>query len=134
MYGMLDITTSGMVAQRTRVEVATANLVNARSIHGPDGEYAPFRRRMVDLASGDPESGSTRGVHVREIRLADGPPRFEYDPEHPFANERGYVGYPDIDPAIELVNAMEAMRAFEANVAAAEAVKSMANTAFRLLA
>jgi len=134
MYGSLDAAASGMVANRIRLEVATANLVNANTVAGPNGEYSPFRRRIALLASGDPVGGSESGVHVEKIIQSDGPFRKVYQPWHKFADADGYVNYPDIDPSVEQVNAMEAMRSYEANVMAAEATKSMMSLALRLLA
>lgn len=134
MYGTLDVAMSGMVTSRIRLEVATANVANRNTLTGPDGEYAPFRRRMAVIATGDPSSGSKLGVHVAEIIRNDGPLTPKYDPSNPFADADGYVGYPDIDPTTEQVNAMEAMRAYEANLMAAEATKSMMTLALKLLA
>lgn len=134
MYGLLDVSTSGLTAQRTRLEVATANIANIDTIAGPNGEYAPFRRRMAILATGDPASGSELGVHVSSIELNDGPFKQKYDPSHPFADANGYVQYPDIDPSVEQINSMEAMRSYEANIIAAEATKAMMSMALRLLA
>lgn len=134
MFGLLDISASGMIAQRTRLEVATANIAGAHALTGPDGEYDPFRRRMVHLGVGDPRTGNQMGVHVSEIEVNDGPLRMRFDPGSQFSNEDGYVGYPDIDPTMETINAIDATRAYEANVMAAEATKAMVATALRLLA
>ncbi len=133
MYGSLDISTSGLETSRIRLEVATANIANADSVEGPNGEYAPFRRRMAVVATGDPARGNKLGVHVSDIAQSDGPFRLKYDPGHTFADKDGYVKMPDIDPAIEQVNAMESMRAYEANVMAAEATKSMFSVGLRIL-
>jgi flagellar basal-body rod protein FlgC len=65
---------------------------------------------------------------------SDGPFRKKYEPGHPFADEDGYVNYPDIDPSMEQINALEATRAYEANIMAAEATKSMLSLALRVLA
>ena len=133
MFGALDISASGLIASRTRLEVATTNIANRDSVVGPNGEYAPFRRRMALLAEGDPASGSKRGVHVATIAESDGPFRKKYEPGHPFADENGYVNYPDINPSMEQINALEASRAYEANIMAAEATKSMMSLALRVL-
>ncbi|MFG0330963.1 MAG: flagellar basal body rod protein FlgC [Phycisphaerales bacterium] len=133
MYGLLDVSASGLVANRTRLTVSTANLANRDSIVGADGEYNPYRRRFAVLAPGDPVSGNADGVHVSSIEIDEGPLRKKYEPWSRFADADGYVGYPDIDPTAETVNAMEAMRAYEANVMAAEATKSMMSMALRLL-
>lgn len=134
MYGLLDVSTSGLIANRTRLTVATANIVNQNTLVGPDGGYAPYRRRHAILGVGDPSTGSPLGVHVSEIEKSDGPLRKKYEPWSQFADADGYVGYPDIDPATETINAMEAMRAYEANIMAAEATKSLMAVALRILA
>jgi flagellar basal-body rod protein FlgC len=142
MYGSLDISVSGMTAQRTRLEAISANIANADAIVDPAGDPNPFRRRMVHLAPGDPTSntpaGRAGGVHVADIELDDAPFRRVYDPTNQFAfpeghPEAGYVMYPNIDPMIEQVNALEAARAYEANIAAAEATKTMLGQALRIL-
>ena len=134
MFGSLDISTSALVAQRTRMETIAANLANANAIYDADGNYAPFRRRIAVFAAGDPSTGNDQGVHVREIMLDDAPFRKVYQPGHPEADDAGYVEYPNVDPVMERINALEASRAYEANITAAEATKSMLRTNLRLLA
>ncbi len=132
MYGVLDISTSGMIAQRTRVEVATINIANVDSIIDPNGKNIPFRRRMAVLAPGNANGGP--GVHVSSIDLADGAFRRKQAPGHPLADSEGYIYTPDIDLATETINAIEATRAYEANIMAAEASKSLLSAALRILA
>lgn len=138
MYGSLDISTSGMIAQRTRLDVISANIANKGTILDADGNYNPFRRRMTMLAPGNPEATSARGqsmgVQVKEIALDESPFRLRYQPTNPFADEQGYIREPNIDTTTEQIDAMEAVRAYEANVAAAEAQKSMLSQGLRLLA
>ncbi len=134
MFGSLDTSASALVAQRTRLETISANIANANSIEGPNGEYSPFRRRIAVFAQGDPTTGSNQGVHVKEILQL---PKFtqKFEPDNPYADpETGMVNYPDISPEVEVINAMAAFRAYEANVTAAEATKSMVQASLRLLA
>jgi len=133
MYGLLDISTSGMIAQRTRLEVATVNIANVDSILDASDENIPFRRRMAILAPGDARTGGP-GVHVASIDIADGDFRRKFAPGHPKADAEGIIFTPDIDIATESMNAIEATRAYEANVMAAEATKSMLSAALRILA
>ena len=133
MFGSLDVSTSGLVAQRTRLETIAANLANSNSVMDAEGNYAPYRRRFAVFATGDPANGSREGVHVSKILLDSSPFVAKWDPDHPFAQD-GYVHYPNIDPTIEAVNALEASRAYEANITAAEATKSMMQTTMRLIA
>jgi len=134
MFGSLDISTSALVAQRTRLEVTAANLANKDAIYDAQGRYAPYRRRVPIFAQGDPSTGTNEGVHVHEILLDPSPFTKRFDPGHPNADAQGYVSYPNIDSATEMINALEASRAYEANVTAVEATKSMIQTSLRLLA
>ena len=137
MYGSLDISVSGMIAQRTRMNVIASNVANASATRNADGESIPYRRRIASFMPGDPTSstkmGRQMGVHVGEIELDQSPFQKRYDPHHPDAQEDGYVLTPNVNPAIENVNALEAARAYEANVVAAEASKTMLAQALRLI-
>lgn len=138
MYGSLDVSVSGLVAQRTRLAVIANNLANSETILNAKGEYEPYLRREVMLSAGDPSasdpSGGGLGVHVASIEPNPDALRLKYDPQNPFADEGGYVKVPDISPIVEQVNALDASRAYEANLAAVEATKSMMAQALRLLA
>ena len=138
MYGTLDISTSGMIAQRTRMAVISANIANANTILDSQGNLSPFKKRIVHFAPGDPGSsgagGGSLGVHVSEIGKDENAVRWQYEPGSKYANDDGYVPYPDINPQLEQINAMTAARAYEANVAAAETTKTMMAQALRLIA
>ena len=86
-----------------------------------------------DPCSADP-AGRALGVHVCEIGRDEHAIRYQYEPGNPYANEDGYVPYPDISPQLEQINAMSAARAYEANVVAAETTKTMMAQALRLIA
>jgi flagellar basal-body rod protein FlgC len=133
MYGALDISTSALVAHRTRLDVISANIANKDTILNADGEYEPFRRRIAMLAAGDPARGESSGVHVAEIQLDQGDLMMKYEPGSPYANADGYVGYPNINAVVEQMNAMEAARSYEANIAAIEATKSMMSVALQMM-
>ena len=133
MYGSLNISTSALIAQRTRMEVISANIANKDVILNADGEYEPFRRRVALLGPGDPTTGSDQGVHVSEVMLDQSPLIKRFEPNSPYADADGYVGYPNINPVIEQMNAMEAARSYEANISAVEATKSMMSAALRIL-
>ena len=142
MYGALDISTSGMVAQRTRLEAIAANLAGKDATYDAAGRVSAYKRRQVHIAAGDPLShtseGRQLGVHVAEIQINEAAVRLKYDPKNPDAYQdgpnAGYIAVPDIDLVTEQINGMEAMRAYEANVVAAEATKSMMAQALRLIA
>lgn len=137
MYGALDISTSGLIAQRTRLEAITANIANKDTILDASGKNNPYQRRVVFFAPGDPAAptadGKSMGVHIASIEEEPGfEPR--YDPTNPYADESGYVKYPAVNATFEQLNAYEAQRAYEANIAAAEASKAIMAQALRLIA
>lgn len=138
MYGGLDISVSGMVAQRTRVDTIAANLANIDSLTDSSGRIAPFRRKLAMLSPGDPTSrtpeGRKLGVHVAAIGEDQAPFNRRFEPHHPLADKDGYVLRPNIDPVTENINLLEAARAYEANAAAAEVSKSLVAQALRMLA
>lgn len=142
MYGSLDISTGGMIAQRTRMSVIAANIANRHTILDEQGNVNPWRRRTVEFAAGDPSGSSSEaralGVHVSDITIDEAPFRLRWDPDSPYSYRdgpnQGYVPEPNIDPVTEQVNAMDASRAYEANLAAADVFKQMLASALRLLA
>lgn len=136
MYGALDISTSGLIAQRTRLEAITANIVNKDTFLDASGRNNPYQRKAAFFAPGNPaaktKAGRELGVHVAAIEDERGfEPR--YEPGNPYADANGYVKYPVINTVFEQLNAYEAQRAYEANIAAAEATKTMGAQALRLL-
>ena len=137
MYGSLEISTSGMIAQRTRLEAYTANIANAATFTDALGRNIPYARREVFVAPGAPGSGTGRGQRLG-VRVAaigqDNTYQIRHEPTNPLADEAGYVKYPNINPVFEQMNAYDAMRAYEANLAAAEASKAMMAQALRLIA
>jgi flagellar basal-body rod protein FlgC len=132
VYGALDISTSGMIAQRTRLEAYTSNIANAATFTDALGRNNPYARREVFVTPGSP-GGNALGVRVAAIRR-DHTYVTRHEPSNPLADEAGSVKYPNINPVFEQMNAYDAMRAYEANLAAAEASKAMMAQALRLIA
>jgi len=133
MYGSLDISTSGMIAQRTRMTAIASNIANVNSLENTKGEYEPYLRRSVMLSPAGSD-GSAMGVKVSNVQIEQGALRKAYRPGNPHADAQGYLMIPDIDTTAEWVNGLQASRAYEANVVAAESTKSMMAQALRLLA
>ena len=143
----LDLSSSGMTAERLRMDVISNNLANANTTHGPNGE--PYRREEVVLSPGGVQTGSfddalggaaqavagangtedLSGVHVTAIVPDQSPFKEDYDPGNPDADKRGYVRSPNISVVSEMVDMMGASRAYEANVTAIQSAKSMAERA-----
>lgn len=141
MFGLFDISASGLVAQRVRLETIASNLANQETLLDAQGRFSPWRRRSVEFAVGDPGIGNPHeaafkdplGVRVAAIREADS---FDlrFQPGHPYADAAGYVKYPDVDPVLEQVDALDAVRSYESNIAAVEATKSIFSSALGVLA
>lgn len=134
MHSAIDISTSGLVAQRRRLDTVSANIANAQTTRDADGNVAPYQRRLVKFQAERAASDAAgRGVTARvEIDEAT-PPRKLFQPGHPDADADGYVALPAIDLVTEFVNAVEASRAYEANVVAIEMTREMARTGLRLI-
>jgi len=133
LFTAIGISASGLAAQRTRAELITENLANADTTRTPEG--GPYRRKdAVFTTSPLGESfagilaasgGPAEGVSVSEITSDERDPEKRYLPGHPDADPNGYVAFPRIDPASEMVDLLGASRGYQANVAAISAVKDM---------
>jgi flagellar basal-body rod protein FlgC len=133
----LAISAAGLSAQRTRMNILAENLANAETTRSEDG--GPYQRKLVVLGSEPAASfGETleaaRGnlVKVQEIAPSTDPPRLVYMPAHPDANAEGYVALPNINPVLEMVDMLGATRAYEANLTAVGALKSMINKSMEI--
>ena len=134
MFDSLDISSSALQSQRTRLDTIAANVANMNSTRNASGDKVPYRRRFVVFAPGQPGNPEKPGVHVSSVAQDTSPFRKVFDKDHPDAGKDGYVQYPNVDMAIEYVNALEASRAYEANVTVMEVTKAMINGSLRLLA
>jgi flagellar basal-body rod protein FlgC len=140
LFSVLSIGASGMAAQRTRAEMLTENLANSETTRTPDG--GPYRRKDVVFETTavaspfssvfDAQVHAPGGVAVSEIVTDMGDPEMRYLPGHPDANKDGYVAFPKINPAEDMVDLMGTARSYEANVAAIGAVKDMIMRSFDL--
>ena len=145
LFGAIDISGSGLAAERLRMDVTAENLANAQSTQGADGQ--PYRRKEVVLrqaggggfqtalssAMGPGSATPARGVEVVSIAEDQAPNRMVYDPGHPDANGEGYVSMPNVDPVTEMVDLIAASRAYEANVTAMQTAKTMFSKTLDLL-
>jgi flagellar basal-body rod protein FlgC len=138
-FAGFDISGSGMAVQKARLDAVALNLANVHTALGSDGGlYRP--QEVISGARGDAPFPSYleqaglpgMGAEVVETRALDLPPRLVHDPGHPYADERGYVSYPGINPVFEMVRMIEAVQAYEANVRALNAAKTMALRALEI--
>ena len=150
MFDALNVSATGLTAERLRMDVTAENLANAQSTRGADGQ--PYRRKEVVLAevqsggfgsqlakaigagsasgAGGIQSG---GVEVAGITQDQTPGKLVYDPGHPDADANGYVRMPNVDTVAEMVDLISASRAYEANVTAMNSAKQMFSKTLDLL-
>ena len=155
-----DISGYGLSAQRVRVNTISQNIANAQTTRTEEG--GPYRRKQVvfkaidfneqfnkaignstnsakyqdPLSEGDfgnKVNPAIMSVIVDKISRDDSEPKMKFEPNHPDADTNGYVSYPNINPVIEMADLVEATRSYQANVAAFESSKNMANSAISLL-
>jgi len=127
LFDALNISASGMYAQRKRMNTVASNLANYESFKA-DG--SPFYRLVpVFEAVQNPEDSSEVYVRVREIREIPAE-KLVYNPEHPMADEEGYVRLPSIEPVKEMVDMITAVRSYEANLRAFLLTKEIAERTF----
>ena len=134
MFGAMDISTSALTSLRTRMDVISSNIANANTTRDAAGNSIPYRRHEALLAAGAVGSQDGTGVKVAGIVEDPSPFREVHMPGHPDAGPDGIVRFPNVDLQQEMVSAIVAMRAYEANIAAFEVSKQMMNQALRLIA
>ena len=123
IFSVFDIAGSALSAQSQRMNVTASNLANADSVAGPNGEA--YRAKQVVFATQAQNALGTGGVRVREVIEDDAPLRQEYRPDHPLADENGYVSLPNVEPVNEMVNMIAASRSYQANVEVFNTSKQM---------
>jgi len=129
MFKAMDVSASGLTAQRQRLDVIAENLANVNTTRTPQG--GPYQRKSVIMEARPAEDfasllGSPEKVEVSQVVQDPQGLRPEYDPSHPDADAKGTVLYPNVNPVSEMVHLMLASRAYEANVAVLRTAKSMA--------
>lgn len=134
LLSVLSVSASGMSAQRQRAELLAENLANAETTRTPEG--GPYRRKDAVFTSAQQtspfaavfqtEMGSgVNGVEVADIVEDTREPEKRYIPGHPDADKDGYVAFPRINPAEDMVDLLSASRGYQGNVAAIAAIKDM---------
>jgi len=147
MFDALNVSATGLTAERLRMDVTAENLANAQTTRGADGQ--PYRRKEVVLAevqsggfgsqlakaigAGSGAGSQPGGVEVAGITQDQTPGKLVYDPGHPDADAKGYVRMPNVDTVAEMVDLISASRAYEANVTAMNSAKQMFSKTLDLL-
>lgn len=136
MFGSLDISGSALSAQRVRMDTIAGNIANAFATRQEDGAVRPYRRREALIATGSEDGGP--GVHISEVAEDQSEFQMRYDPGHADRIKEGplkdYVLYPNVNITKEYIDAIEAGRAYEANIAMMNMTKDMLHQSLRLFA
>ncbi|WIV10853.1 flagellar basal body rod protein FlgC [Proteiniborus sp. MB09-C3] len=142
MFNSIDISATGMTAERTRMEIISKNIANASVTRTSSG--MPYRRQMVVFKQNEAspfsaylsefsnELQKAKGVKVSEIVEDKTPFKQIYEPGHPDADNNGYVQMPNVDITTEMVDMISATRAYEANMSAINSAKNMALKALEI--
>jgi flagellar basal-body rod protein FlgC len=142
LFSSLAVSASGMAAERTRAELLVENMANSETTRTPDG--GPYRRKDAVFSSDQVTSpfsavfqtqmdATATGVRVSDIIVDSRDPDKRYMPGHPDADKDGYVSFPRINPAEDMVDLVDTSRNYEANVSAISAVKDMIQRSIDLL-
>lgn len=140
MLNVLDISTSALVAQRTRVTAIAGNIANLSTTHNEAGQAVPYQPRFVVFETDHSIQGpgGAPGVKVASVETANVEPNWKYQPGHPDAvtsgPRTGFVAYPNIDMTTEFVDALEATRAYEANIGVIEVTKNLTQQTLKIIA
>lgn len=137
----MRISSSGLSANLKRIEATNSNIANAQTTRTAEG--GPYRRKQVVLGSepardnfADVLEGEidaqAQTVHATEVISANEPPILKFDPNHPDADEKGYVAMPNINVMKEMADLVTAQRAYEANITTLNTTKSMAMKALEI--
>jgi len=132
----MDISTSGLVAQRMRLNAISSNIANMSTTRNELGEAEAYRPRYVTFQTDSDLStpGGGAGVRVGSVEPSAEAPLMKYQPGHPDANDEGYVAYPNVNMTTEMVDAMQATRAYEANIGVIEITKDLGRQSLRIIA
>jgi flagellar basal-body rod protein FlgC len=143
LFRIMEISGSALLAERMRAEVVSANLANAETTRTDAGGpyqrmHVVFGARPAAHASFGMMLASLADLHAEDVRVvnvvADTTPAVRrFEPGHPDADVQGYVSYPAVNPAEEMVNLMGAARAYEMNVSAVTSTKNMIQSAITIL-
>ncbi|MCA9234599.1 MAG: flagellar basal body rod protein FlgC [Planctomycetales bacterium] len=136
MFQAFDVSTSALVAQRTRLNAISSNLANMSTTRNESGQAVPYTPRYVTFQTDESvgTAGGGVGVQIGSVEYSTAPPNMKFEPGHPDADADGYVAYPNIDMTTEFVDALEATRAYEANIGVMEITKDMTARTLQILA
>jgi flagellar basal-body rod protein FlgC len=123
LFNVFGISGSAMSAQSQRLNTVASNLANADSVTGPNGE--PYKSKQVVFEAINMGDAVSQGVRVQQVVESNAPSEVVYQPNHPAADENGYVTMPNVNVTEEMVNMISASRAYQNNVETMNTVKNM---------
>lgn len=127
MFKVFDVAGSAMSAQSLRLNVTASNMANANSVSSSEGETyrarQPVFAAMLDQASGNQQANV--GVQVKGIVESQAPLQRQFNPNHPMANEEGYVFMPNVNVTEEMANMISASRSYQSNVEVINTAKQL---------
>ncbi len=128
----MQISASGMKVQGERMKVLSQNMANAETAPSTPNEQ-PYRRKIISFKGELDRASGVERVAVDEVRRDQSAFRLKYDPNHPGADDKGYVKLPNVNSLIEAMDMREAQRSYEANLGAIEISRSMAGRTLDLI-
>ncbi|MGY1727590.1 flagellar basal body rod protein FlgC [Geodermatophilus sp. SYSU D01062] len=129
MFDSLDISGSGLSVHRRWMDAVSDNISNINTVSSTDGEA--FRERMVVAQAVDYGSGEG-GVRIARAEFGSGEGRLVHEPDHPLADAKGYVRYPDIDLGDQMTQLIMAQRGYQANLSSLERATTAYQAALQL--
>lgn len=130
IFGGMRISASGLSAERMRMDVISSNVANVKTTRTEDG--GAYKRKVATFAENYDKKLGMLGVKTVSIEEDKSPLRKLYDPNHPDADEQGYIEYPNVDLLVEMSDLIAASRAYESNVDTLNAQKSMISKALEI--
>jgi flagellar basal-body rod protein FlgC len=116
LLNVFGVSSSALTAQSQRLSATASNIANADSISGKDGKAYRAKQVYFQPVQMGSDANANQGVQVSNILESDAPPRLEYDPNSPFANEKGFVEKSNVNTITEMTNMISAQRSYEQNV------------------
>lgn len=131
-FDIINLASQGMNVQRDRMDIIAENIANVDTIRTKSGD--PYRRQYTIIAEGQGNNNNpaVKGVKTQEIKSDETPFKMIYEPNNPYANAEGFVSLPNVNNVKEMIDMMNATRAYEANVQVLNTAKQMVQKALTI--
>ncbi|OPY85204.1 MAG: Flagellar basal-body rod protein FlgC [Smithella sp. PtaU1.Bin162] len=137
LFATFKICSTGLSAQRAKMDIITSNLANANTTNTPEG--GPYKRKRITFTEDPLKKGfdktlgdAVRGVKIKQVTEDQEGIKRVYDPAHPDADKEGFVSFPNVNVMMEMSDMIVANRSYEACATAFDAAKNMAQTAMNI--